>query len=436
MAKSNNQTSLYLTLTGSILGFLLLFFTYWFWPDPLPIHYPQFQIPNPIHFTDGITSCPTTTTTTTTDRSHDPENQTFYDDPTISFSIEKSITNWDEKRQEWLNLHPSFKPGVSERILVLTGSQPKPCKNPIGDHLQLRLFKNKVDYCRIHGYEIFYSNTFLQKKMRSFWAKLPVVKAAMMAHPETEWIWWVDSDAVFTDMEFKAPLDRYLDYNLVVHGWPDMVFGQKSWVGANAGVFLIRNCQWSMDFMEVWASMGPQSPDFDKWGKIQKSTLPDKLFPASDDQSGLIYLILKEREKWGEKIFIESDYELSGYWLGIVKRLANVSDMYEDMERWVRRLRRRYAETNLEHYAVLREKYLAGAGVGSDSWRRPFITHFTGCQQCSGDHNPSYGGDSCWVGMEMALNFADNQVLRSYGFVHPDVLNGSLVWPLSFDYPV
>lgn len=73
----------------------------------------------------------------------------------------------------------------------------------------LRLFKNKVDYCRLHGIEIFYNNVLLHPKMFGFWAKYPVVKAAMLAHPEVEWIWWVDSDAVFTDMEFKLPLERY-----------------------------------------------------------------------------------------------------------------------------------------------------------------------------------------------------------------------------------
>ncbi|KAF8650828.1 hypothetical protein HU200_063735 [Digitaria exilis] len=47
------------------------------------------------------------------------------------------------------------------------------------------------------------------------------VRAAMVAHPEAE---WVDSDAVFTDMDFSLPLDT-----------------KKSWLGINAGVFLIRN---------------------------------------------------------------------------------------------------------------------------------------------------------------------------------------------------
>ncbi|KAI3451908.1 hypothetical protein Pfo_008573 [Paulownia fortunei] len=62
--------------------------------------------------------------------------------------------------------------------------------------------------------------------------------------------------------------------------------------------------------------------------------------------------------------------------------------------------------------------------------KNPFGDHLL----LSGEHNPVYEGDSCWVGMERALNFADNQVLRNYGFVHPDLGHGSHVRPLPFDY--
>ncbi|MCD7471024.1 Anthocyanidin 3-O-glucosyltransferase 7 [Datura stramonium] len=96
-----------------------------------------------------------------------PPDLNFYDDPT-SYTMEKPIKNWDEKRRQWLKLHPSFIPGAEERILMVSGSQSTPCKNPIGDHLLLRFFKNKVDYCRIHGYDIFYNNILLQPKMWSF----------------------------------------------------------------------------------------------------------------------------------------------------------------------------------------------------------------------------------------------------------------------------
>lgn len=142
---------------------------------------------------------------------HDLSTPTFYDDPNLSYTIDKPIIkNWDTKRIEWLEQHPSYAIGLQDRILVLTGSQPGPCKNPIGDHLLLRFFKNKVDYCRIHGYDIFYSNVLFHPKMVTWWCKIPLVRAAMIAHPEAEWIWWVDSDAAFTDMDFKLPLDRYV----------------------------------------------------------------------------------------------------------------------------------------------------------------------------------------------------------------------------------
>lgn len=363
----------------------------------------------------------------------DPLEKTFYDDPKLTYTINgEPIKNWDEKRKEWLNLHPSFllHGGVDNRLLLLSGSQSSPCESPSGDHLLLRCFKNKVDYCRLHGYDIFYSNVHFNPKMKSFWTKIPLVRAAMIAHPEAEWIWWMDSDAIFTDMDFKVPLRRYKHYNFVIHGWPDLIYQKKSWVAINAGIFLIRNCQWSMEFLEAWSQMGPQSPEYEHWGEIQRSTFKDKMFPESDDQSALVYLLLKEEKRWGHKMYVESEYALHGYWVGIVGTLENVTRKYEETEKKVPILRRRRAEVASEAYGKLWEPYLRDS-----VWRRPFITHFTGCQPCSGAHNPSYEGNSCWNGMEKALNFADNQVLRNYGFMHADMANSSTVSPLRYNFP-
>lgn len=362
----------------------------------------------------------------------DPIDTTFFDDPKTHYTIDKPMINWDEKRRNWFKHHPTFPSKTG--LMVVTGSQPSPCKNPLGDHFLLRFFKNKVDYCRIHGYDIFYNNALLDPEMRSYWAKIPVIRAAMVAHPEVEWLFWVDSDAIFTDMEFKVPLERYEEHNVVVHGWPNLIYEKQSWVAVNAGVFLIRNCQWSMDLLDAWARMGPRSPDYKNWGKILRSTFKDKMFEESDDQSALIYLLLKGEKKWREKIYVENQYSLHGYWVGIVGRFDGVAGKYAAMEKGARRLRRRHAEAVTEGYAAERERFLEDGGEGKGGWRRPFVTHFTGCQPCSGDHNPAYEGDSCSVGMERALNFADNQVLRSYGFVRPDLRNGSYIRPLPFDY--
>ncbi|KAM1175013.1 glycosyltransferase 6-like [Malus sylvestris] len=397
--------------------FIALFSVWFFWCFIAMYHHkPNFGfLPFPIPGSGYATHDP--------NPQPDPIDTTFYDDPELSYFIESPVRNWDQKRRVWLDLHPSLASGSRNQVLLVTGSQPSKCKNPIGDHLLLRLFKNKVDYCRLHGHEIFYNNAHLHPKMDSYWAKLPVIRAAMLAHPEAEWIWWIDSDAVFTDMEFRVPLGRYENHNLVVHGWPNMVYGDKdnkSWTGLNAGVLLIRNCQWSMDLIDEWASIGPQTSDFENWGRILTSVFKDKPFPLPDDQSALIYLLFTDEERWGKKTYLEWEYYLEAYWIGVVGKYDNFTESYAETERNDSGLRRKHAEKVNEWYGAKKETYLKGRV------RRPFVTHFTGCQPCSGEHNPQYTGDSCWDEMNRALNFADNQVLRNYGFVHLDLSSSTV----------
>ncbi|KAL9229847.1 hypothetical protein vseg_005270 [Gypsophila vaccaria] len=362
-----------------------------------------------------------------------PAPTTFYDDPSLSYSISTPVLNWDQKRAQWLSRYPSFASPAPPRVLMVTGSQPDPCSNPVGDSLLLRLFKNKVDYCRIHGCDVFYNNALLDPKMPTYWAKYPVIRAAMLAHPEAEWIWWVDSDAAITDMDFTLPFDKYNPHNLILHGWPNLVFGKKSWTGLNAGVFLIRNCQWSMDLLDRWVTFGPTSPLYLKWGPILKSIFTDKLYPESDDQTALAYMMVKEGDKWGDKIYLESDYYFEGYWVEIVGKLDAVSDTYKMLAKRMPRLGRRHAEKGGDNHRAQWEDYVQENGGVLGGLRRPFITHFTGCQPCNGKHNPMYSGKQCWDGMAKALNFANDQVLRNFGYFHPDLRNSSLVQLLSFD---
>ncbi|KAI3714153.1 hypothetical protein L1987_72745 [Smallanthus sonchifolius] len=163
----------------------------------------------------------------------------------------------------------------------------------------------------------------------------------MVAHPETEWIWWLEEDAAFTDVEFKIPFHRT---------------------------------------------------------KITTSS-----FTA------------------GRKKFTRRKAE--GYWVFIVDTLKNITERYLEMETSAGMLRRRHAEKVSERYGVLREPLLKDAG------------HFAGCQPCNGIHNPVFSGEGCRDGMNKALNFADNQVLRNYGFVHRNLSDPSVVSPLPFDYP-
>lgn len=305
--------------------------------------------------------------------------------PNVTYTLGPKISNWDTDRKGWLESNPDFPNYVNgkARVLLLTGSPPNPCDNAIGDHYLLKALKNKIDYCRIHGIEIVYNMAHLDKELAGYWAKLPMIRRLMLSHPEVEWIWWMDSDALFTDMVFEIPLSKYSDYNLVIHGYPDLLFDQKSWIALNTGSFLFRNCQWSLDLLNAWAPMGPKGQIRDEAGKILTANLKGRPAFEADDQSALIYLLISKKDQWMNKVFVENSYYLHGYWAGLV-------DRYEEMI----------------------EKY--HPGLGDERW--PFVTHFVGCKPCG-----SYGDypvEQCLRSMERAFNFADNQVLNLYGFSH------------------
>eukprot|EP00250_Pteridium_aquilinum_P020720 c24916_g1_i2 orf=337-1563(+) len=331
-------------------------------------------------------------------------NVTIEDDPLRNASMpheyslgRRSIPDWDTERQVWLAEHPdkqNYTNRGKPRLFMLTGSQPQPCRGIKGDYLMLKSFKNKVDYCMLHDVQIFFNSAILDKNMDSFWSKLPLIRASMEAHPEAEWFWWVDSDLVITDMLFELPLDTYGQYNLVVHGWETEVFEKKSVMGLNAGSFLVRNCGWSMRFMDRWASMGPKGPIRDLAGRLQSALLSDRPpdYPG-DDQAALIYFMIKEHHLWGDKILLERRYNLNGYWLDVVDDMESI----EVKER--------------EDKSTTDEARLS----------RSFVTHFAGCQPCTGNRNPAFKEHQCEHEMERALNFADNQVLLSMGFRHPNL---------------
>ncbi|KAL2935287.1 putative xyloglucan 6-xylosyltransferase 5 [Bienertia sinuspersici] len=324
----------------------------------------------------------------------DPEDQEDPPfNPNVTYTLGPKIDNWDIQRQDWLNQNPGFPNiiGGKGRILLVTGSTPNPCDNSIGDHYLLKGVKNKIDYCRLHDIEIIYNMAHLDKEMAGYWAKLPLIRKLMVSHPEYEWIWWLDSDALFTDMVFEVPLSKYKDHNLVIHGYPDLLFEEKSWIALNTGSFLLRNSQWSLDLLDSWAPMGPKGPVRDEAGKVLTANLKGRPAFEADDQSALIYLLTSQKEKWINKVFVENSYYLHGFWLGLV-------DKYEE-----------YAE-----------KY--HAGLGDERW--PFVTHFVGCKPCG-----SYGDypvEKCLKSMERAYNFADNQVFKLYGFRHRGLLSPNI----------
>ena len=215
------------------------------------------------------------------------------------FTFGPRISDWDEQRALWLQKHPILKKNsqTKDRMLLVTGSQLMPYENPVGDHLLLKSLKNKIDYCRLHDIDIFYNFAYLDHEMTGYWAKLLLLRKFMLTHPKVEWIWWMDSDAMFTNMLFEIPIEKYKHANMVLHGYDEMVYIQKRRVGLNTSNFLFRNCQWSLDLLDAWASMGPKGEVRHKAGKVLLAALLDRpLEFEADDQSALIYLLATPKQ--------------------------------------------------------------------------------------------------------------------------------------------
>ncbi|KAE8707421.1 putative glycosyltransferase 4 [Hibiscus syriacus] len=91
---------------------------------------------------------------------NDPDERTETElNPNVTYTLGPKISVWDQQRKVWLSENPEFPNFVNGKaqMLLVTGSSPKPCDNPIGDHYLLKAIKNKIDYCRLHGIEIVYN---------------------------------------------------------------------------------------------------------------------------------------------------------------------------------------------------------------------------------------------------------------------------------------
>jgi xyloglucan 6-xylosyltransferase len=123
-------------------------------------------------------------------------------------------------------------------------------------------------------------------------------------------------------------------------------------------------------------------------GELLTATLAGRPAGEADDQSALVHLLVTEKERWMDRVYLENQYYLQA-----TRSLDGAG----------------------RHEKAMEKHHL---GYGDDRW--PFVTNFAGCNPCDGGKNRSdeYPLDRCASGMERAFNFADNQVLRLYGFRH------------------
>jgi xyloglucan 6-xylosyltransferase len=172
-----------------------------------------------------------------------------------------------------------------------------------------------------------------------------------------------------------------------MYGNPEELYDKRSYTSINTGSFLIRNCQWSIDLLDRWASFGATEELRVKNEDLLNNFLSDR--PSgwtADDQCVLAYVLISEREKWESRVHLVDEFAMSGHWAFWVPRFPN------DVE-WT------------DEYTV-----------------PPFVTHFAGCHPCSLTVT-----QEVIDGMHKTYNYADNQVLRRYGLRHLNVNSSEII---------
>ena len=115
-------------------------------------------------------------------------------------------------------------------FLLVTGERASPCKSRSGAHSLLQSYKNKVDYCTLHGCKVWYMLETWEEGFTGVWARYPALLRLMQSLPSVRWFMWMDADAIFTDFNFTIPFKQYEEWNknFIAHGFHHLVWSKMT----------------------------------------------------------------------------------------------------------------------------------------------------------------------------------------------------------------
>lgn len=230
---------------------------------------------------------------------------------------------------------------------------------------------NKQQYAQLKGYDVIFNqqSTILTREYTKIAFLCEVLRNQSIYGRTYEWIFWIDMDTLIFDMSFDIPFWRYQKVNMMI--WGDKYNVRKlvdGLNGVNSGVFLLRNNDWSLDFIETVFTFGLAD------GRARESEMKSIMYKYSyglTDQNAIVY-VLKTYSRFKNYVFFETSYELNRYWLSV----------------------------NYINDYILKKK--------------PFIIHYAGCRFC----NPNYiksnttKAISCFSNWKSTMNFSTNSYLK------------------------
>lgn len=126
---------------------------------------------------------------------------------------------------------------------------------------------NHIGYSTKHGYDYYFRNNNIDGgKFRDpqadtklfqlglYWQKITAVQDAL--NEDYQWVVWIDADAIFTnfDTTIESVIAKYPNKDLIIA--PDHFAGLHDKI--NAGIFIVRNTEWSRNFFTVISDLYPR----------------------------------------------------------------------------------------------------------------------------------------------------------------------------------
>lgn len=104
--------------------------------------------------------------------------------------------------------------------------------------------QNFQDYCDKNNYDFICSNVSIDLSRKPTWSKIMILQQNLKNY---EWLMWIDADAAITSKDIKIESIIDDNYNIIITR-EDCRDG----IIINAGVFLIKNTEWSKNFLDKW----------------------------------------------------------------------------------------------------------------------------------------------------------------------------------------
>ncbi len=154
---------------------------------------------------------------------------------------------------------------------------------------------NLEQYAKKWGYDLHYYTDILDTERSGHWSKIVAFQQHILSE-KYEWLVWLDDDMIITNQEIK--LEQFIEK----YGNDKNFFVQMdawNWSMLNSGIFFLRVCPWSNNFLQATYDVGTAQPNLKRNCCHEQSAFGE----------------LTKRLEFGSKMLIIREKSLQGFHL-------------------------------------------------------------------------------------------------------------------------